>query len=324
MRAAVATGSSAENPLSCLAVADHPVPAPPPGWTTVRMRAASLNHHDVWTLRGVGLLSDRYPRVLGCDGAGVAADGRRVVLHSVISSPSFEDETLAADFSVLSDVHDGTFGEQVAVPERNLVDLPDGMSFEEGACLPVAYLTAYRMLFVAGGLRPGMRVLVQGAAGGVTSAAILLARAAGCHVTATTRDERKRTLAAELGAHEVLAPGERLRRRVHVVVETVGEATWRHSLRSLERGGVVVVSGATSGAGPQAELDQLFYRQLRVVGSSMGSRSELAQLLTFLEVTGARPRIDDVLPLEQAPEAFRRMADGALLGKLVLTMPHSD
>lgn len=318
MRAAVATGHSAEQPLSCLQVADHPVPVPPPGWVNVRVQAASLNHHDVWTLRGVGLLTDRYPRVLGCDGAGVTEDGRRVVLHSVLSTPAFGEETLAEDFSILSDLHDGTFAEQVAVPERNLVDLPDALSFEQAACLPVAYLTAYRMLFVSGGLRPGMRVLVQGAAGGVTSAAIVLARAAGCHVSVTSRDEHKRQLAAEAGAHEVCAPGDRLRRRVHVVIETVGEATWRHSLRSLERGGTVVVSGATTGSGPAADLDQMFYRQLRVVGSSMGSRAELEQLLTFLVVTGVRPRIDDVLPLERAAEAFRRMAEGELTGKLVL------
>lgn len=320
MRAAVATGHCAEDPLSCLQIADYPVPVPPPGWVRVRVRAASLNHHDVWTLRGVGLLTDRYPRVLGCDGAGVTEEGRRVVLHSVLSAPSFGDETLADDFSILSDLYDGTFAEHVVVPERNLVDLPDTLSFEQAACLPVAYLTAYRMLFVAGGLRPGMRVLVQGAAGGVTSAAIALARAAGCHVSVTSRDEHKRQRAAEAGAHEVYEPGDRLRRRVHVVIETVGAATWRHSLRSLERGGTVVVSGATTGSGPAADLDLMFYRQLRVVGSSMGSRADLEQLLTFVEVTGVRPRIDDVLPLEQAPAAFRRMAEGALTGKLVLTM----
>lgn len=324
MKAVVATGYSADDPLSCLQVAEHPAPEPQAGWATVRVGAASLNHHDLWTLRGVGLLTDRYPRVLGCDGAGTTEDGRRVVLHSVLSTPSFGDETLAEDFSVLSDLHDGTFAEYVAVPERNLVELPDELTFEQAACLPVAYLTAYRMLFVAGGLRPGMRVLVQGAAGGVTSAAIVLARGAGCHVAVTSRDERKRRLAAELGAHEVHEPGARLDRRVHVVVDTVGEATWRHSLRSLERGGAVVVSGATSGAGPSAELDQMFYRQLRVVGSSMGSRTELAQLLTFLAVTGVRPHIDDVLPLDQAHIAFARMAEGEVLGKLVLTVPPPD
>jgi NADPH:quinone reductase-like Zn-dependent oxidoreductase len=321
MRAVLATGVSADRPLSRLAVDRYPLPEQRDGWTRVRVRAASLNHHDLWTLKGVGLLTDRFPRVLGCDGAGELDDGSRVVLHSVMSSPGFGDETFAADFSILSDVHDGTFADYVTVPDRNLIALPGGMSFSEAACLPVAYLTAYRMLFSAAGIRPGQRVLVQGSGGGVTTAAILLARAAGCWVAATSRDERKRELALDLGAQEVHEPGGRLSDRVDVVIETVGEATWRHSLRALKPGGVVVVAGATSGNRPPAELDRVFYRQLRVVGASMGTRDELEDLVRMLNVTGVRPVIDTTFPLEDAPKAFERMQKGSVTGKIVLTNP---
>ena len=319
MLAVLATGTSDEDPLSKVDVGHYPVPEPDEGWKRVRIRAASLNHHDLWTLRGVGLLNDRFPRVLGCDGAGELDDGSKVLLHSVMTPPTHGDETLSSGFSILSDIHDGTFAEYVVVPERNLVMLPDAMSFEEAACLPVAYLTAYRMLFTAGALRPGQKVLVQGAGGGVSTAAIILARAAGCWVAVTSRDEDKRQQALELGAQEALPPGERLSRRVNVVVETVGEATWGHSLRALEQGGAVVVAGATAGGAPPAELERIFYRQLRVLGSSMGTRAELEQLVSLLTVTGARPLIDQVVPLSEGRQAFERMAAGSLRGKVVLT-----
>jgi NADPH:quinone reductase-like Zn-dependent oxidoreductase len=318
MRAVLATGSSPEAPLDKLLIGDHPLPAPARGWSRVQVRAGSLNHHDLWTLRGVGLLDDRYPRVLGCDGAGVLQDGSKVLLHSVTTPPSHGDETLAKGFSILSDLHDGTFAEQVAVPDRNLVGLPDGWSFAEAACLPVAYLTAYRMLFTTGGVQPGQRVLVQGAGGGVATAAIILASAAGCWVATTSRDPAKRARALELGAQETVEPGARLSRRVDVVIETVGEVTWGHSLRALERGGAVVVAGATTGGAPPAELERMFYRQLRVLGSSMGSLRELEQLVALLTVTGRRPLIDEVVPLERARHAFERMAEGSLTGKIVI------
>lgn len=157
------------------------------------------------------------------------------------------------------------------------------------------------------------------ARGGVTTAAIILARAVGCWVAATSREEHKRRLASELGAQEVLEPGGRLSQRVDAVIETVGAATWRHSLRALKPGGVVVVAGATAGTAPPAELDRIFYRQLRVVGSTMGTREELQDLVTMLQVTGARPLGDTTLSLQEAPKAFERMATGAVTGKIVLT-----
>ena len=180
------------------------------------------------------------------------------------------------------------------MPRRNLVPKPAALSFEEAACLPTAWLTAYRMLFVRGGVRPGETVLVQGAGGGVASALIALARQAGMRVWVTSRDEAKRAKALELGAHEAFETGARLPERVDAVMETVGEATWKHSLRALKPGGTLVVSGSTSGGSPPAELQRVFFLQLSVIGSTMGTRDELERLARLCEATGAaapdRPR----------------------------------
>ncbi len=319
MFAVTATSIAPDDPLSGLTLGERPEPDPPPGWEVVEVRAAALNHHDLWTLRGIGIDPGRLPIVLGCDAAGVTRDGREVVVHAVVADPDGSDETLAADFSILSERYDGTFAERVAVPARNLVPKPEALSFEEAACLPVAYLTAYRMLFTRGELRPGDRVLIQGAGGGVSTAMILLARAAGMHVTVTSRDEAKLARALELGAHDALASGKRLATRVDAVMETVGEATWAHSMRSLRPGGTIVVSGATSGPNPPADLARLFYRQVRVIGSTMGTRDELVRLVQLLDATGVRPLIDDVSPLTEAADSFARMQQGELFGKLVLT-----
>ncbi|MFP4634261.1 MAG: zinc-binding dehydrogenase, partial [Nitriliruptoraceae bacterium] len=261
---------------------------------------------------------DRLPIVLGCDAAGVTADGREVVVHAVVADPDGVDETLSDGFSILSERYDGTFAERVAVPARNLVDKPAELSFEEAACLPTAWLTAYRMLFTRARLTPGQRVLIQGAGGGVATAAVLLARAAGLHVTVTSRDEGKLTRALELGAHEAVASGQRPSQRVDAVVETVGEATWSHSLKALERGGVVVVAGATSGFNPPADLARVFFRQLEVVGSTMGTRDELVRLTRMLKATGLRPLIDEVFAFADGRAAFERMVEGQQFGKLVL------
>lgn len=318
MFAITATAIDPSAPLTGLRLGDHPDPAPPSGWARVHVRAAALNHHDLWTLRGVGIDPDRLPIVLGCDAAGVTDDGREVLVHAVIADPDGVDETLTGDFSILSERYDGTFAEQVVVPRRNLVPKPPSLSFEEAACLPVAWLTAYRMLFTRAGLQPGQRVLIQGAGGGVATAAVLLARAAGLHVTVTSRDPAKLARVRDLGAHEAVESGQRLPGKVDAVVETVGEATWAHSLRALVPGGVIVVSGATSGPNPPADLARVFYRQLRIVGSTMGTRDELVRLVGMLDATGLRPVIDDVLPMGDAPEAFARLEAGEVFGKLVL------
>ena len=318
MLAAFAARIDQDDPLSGLELGDRPEPSPPDGWATVEVRATSLNHHDLWSLRGVGLPEDRLPMILGCDAAGVDDEGNEVIVHSVIGAGDWRgDETLDPKRSLLSELHPGTFAERVAVPRRNLVPKPDALSFEEASCLPTAWLTAYRMLFVKAALDPGQTVLVQGAGGGVASAAIVLGRAGGLRVWVTSRDEAKRERALELGAHAAFEAGARLPERVDAVVETVGEATWRHSLRALKQGGALVVSGATSGDAPPAELRRVFFLQLRILGSTMGTRDELAQLARLCETGGIRPEIDRVLPLSDAREGFAAMAAGDLFGKIV-------
>ncbi|WP_067455165.1 zinc-binding dehydrogenase [Actinomadura macra] len=321
MFAVTATHLDADDPLNGLTLGERPDPEVPDGWTTVTVKAAALNHHDLWSLKGVGLPAERLPMILGCDAAGVDEDGNEVIVHAVVGDPDRGggDETLDPKRTLLSEDHPGTLAEKVAVPRRNLVPKPAELSFEEAACLPTAWLTAYRMLFVKAGLEPGSSVLVQGAGGGVATAAIALASAAGYRVYATSRSEAKRKRAEELGADVALESGARLPERVDAVIETVGEATWSHSLKSLRPGGRIVVSGATSGAVPPAELNRVFFLQLQVIGSTMGTRTELQRLARFLVKSGVRPPIDRTLPLGQAREGFAAMADGDLFGKIVFT-----
>ena len=322
MFAVTAARFSPDDPISALELGEHADPTPPAGWTTVTVKAASLNHHDVWTLRGVGISADRLPMVLGCDAAGIDDQGNEVVVHGVVSDPgsSVADETLDPARSLLSERYDGTFAELVTVPRRNLIPKPAAISFEAAACLPTAYLTAYRMLFDKSGLEPGSTVLVQGAGGGVATALILIGRAAGYRVWATSRSESKRARAVELGADQAFEVGARLPERVDAVMETVGEATWSHSVKSLRPGGRIVISGATSGAMPAAELTRIFFLQLSVVGSTMGSRDQLSRLVRFCEQTGVRPLIDRKLPLSSAPDGFAAMISGELFGKVVFTV----
>ncbi|MCW2944316.1 MAG: Alcohol dehydrogenase zinc-binding domain protein [Actinoallomurus sp.] len=321
MFAVTAARIDADNPLNGLELGERPEPTVPEGWTTVTVKATALNHHDVWTLRGVGIREDRLPIILGCDAAGIDEDGNEVIVHSVIGDPDRGggDETLDPKRSLLSESYDGTFADRVAVPRRNLVPKPASLSFAEAACLPTAWLTAYRMLFDKAGVQPGSTILVQGAGGGVATALTALGAAAGYRVWATSRSEDKRKSALELGADQVFETGARLPERVDAVMETVGQATWGHSLKSLRPGGRIVVSGATSGQLPPAELNRVFFLQLSVVGSTMGTRDQLVRLARFLDRTGVRPRIDRTLPLEQAREGFAAMAEGDLFGKIVFT-----
>lgn len=323
MLAAMAVSQDADDPLSGLALREIPLPEPPPGWVRVQLRAAALNYHDLWSLRGVGLRAGRLPIVLGADGAGVDEDGNEVVVHPVIADPDAGDgdETLDPRRRLLSEEHDGTLAEAVVVPRRNLLPKPPSLSFADAAALPVAWGTAYRMLFTQARVRPGDRVLVQGAGGGVSTAAITMAAAAGVVVWVTGRTPVRRDAALALGAAAVFEPGARLPAKVDAVIETVGEATWAHSLRSLRPGGTVVVAGATTGGNPPADLTRVFFQQQRIVGSTAATRGESLAMLRFVEQAHLRPRIDRVLPLAEVGDGLRAMLAGEVNGKIVVTPP---
>ena len=320
MLAAYAARADPADPLSALAVGDLEPPEVPADWVRVTVRAAALNHHDVWSLRGIGLAADRLPMILGCDAAGVADDGREVIIHAVINDPGFvgSDATYDPARSLLSERYPGVFCTQARAPAANLVDKPPDLSFAEAACLPTAWLTAYRMLFTQSGAKPGDTVLIQGAGGGVATALTKLARAAGLRVWVTSRDEARRARAVDLGAHQAFPTGARLPERVDAVLETVGAATWSHSINVLKPGGTLVICGATSGDNPaRAELTKIFFKPLRVIGSTMGTRAELISLTRMLSTTGVRPLIDRTLPLAEAAAGFAAMIDGEVFGKII-------
>jgi NADPH:quinone reductase-like Zn-dependent oxidoreductase len=255
-----------------------------------------------------------------------------VVVHSVMTCGHCRacrsgDELHCPRIGLLSEPpYPGTLAEHLVVPATNVLPLPEGVDVVTAACLPTAYLTAYRMLFVRAGLRPGQRVLVHGATGGVASAAILIGSATGLTVYATSRDEAKRTAAVELGATATFATDRDAVKQVlaatdggvDAVLDTVGEATWDFSLRVTRPGGTVVVSGATSGPNPPAQLNRIFWRHLTIAGSSMGTRDELARLVELCAGGRLHPLIDSVRPFDEAREAFAALAGGDRRGKLVL------
>ncbi len=344
MLAAYATGTDANQPLSKLEVGEREAPEPGRGFVRLAVGAAALNHHDLWTLRGVGVAPASFPRTLGCDVAGRVDKygpdtpenypvGTEVVAHAVITCGSCDaclgpDETLCRRFALLTEgPYEGTLAQYCLIPAKNLFSIPHSLTIEEAACLPTAYLTAYRMLFTKGALRPGGTVLIQGAGGGLSTAAERLALAAGLRVLVSSRSQEKRDAALRRGVHHTVATGREAVSEilaltdgegVDVVIESVGEATWSTSLRALRRGGAIVVAGATAGAEPPADLRRVFWRQLRVLGSMMGTRAEFRELLAMVAASGVRPLIDSAVPLAQAGEAFLKLESGQATGKLVV------
>ncbi len=344
MLAVYATAGGGDDPLANLEVGERPPPEPPPGFVRVRVGAASLNHHDLWTLRGIGAGPITYPRILGCDAAGTVdvygpgtpqtlPPGSAVICHSVITCGSCEaclgpDESLCRQFAILSDgPYEGAMAEYAVVPARNCLAIPGHLNVAEAACLGTTYLTAYRMLYTRARSRPGDTVLIQGAGGGLATAAEALALAGGLRVIVSSRDPQRRAAALARGAHHAVEPGRAAAaavlaltrgRGVDAVLETVGEATWATSLRAVRPGGTVVVAGATTGANPPADLARVFWRQLVVCGSTMGTWAEFRTLLALVDTRRLVPLVDTVLPLRSAAEAFRRLAAGDVTGKLVL------
>ncbi len=320
MRAAVAVSQDPDDPIAGISVQEVPDPTVPPSHSRVRVVASSLNMHDVWTLRGVGHPAERIPIVLGCDASGYDDDGNPVIVYPVFGdlSRGGGDVTFDPQRTLLGEVYNGGLAEYIVVPTENLIPMPPWLTFDEAACLTVAWGTAHRMLFTHGDVHGGDRVLVQGAFGGVSTAAIALARAAGATVYATSRTEEGRAHALKAGAHVALASGERVPDRVDVVIETVGEATWDHSLKSLRPGGAIVIAGATSGSAPSADLSRVFFHQLRIFGSTGVTLDEFRAMLRLMEATQTRPLIDRVLPLERVREGYQAMLDGNVAGKIVI------
>lgn len=311
MLAAYLTKLGLPQPLDGLAVGERPEPSPREGWEIVSVKAATANPHDLWTLRGVVSVPIEPPLILGCDGAGVDSRGREVVIHSVVSS--------GERFRMLTDGVDGTFASRVAVPAGNTVPKPAHLSFEEAAGLGTAWLTAWRMLFTKARLLPGERLLVQGGGGGVATAATILGSAAGAHVTVTSRRPELLERVRSIGAHEAVPTGTRLSERVDVVLETVGAATWSHSLASLRYGGRIVVAGATTGHEVTSDLRRVFFREVSVLGSTMGTLEELRALCAFVTQAGLRPPVERVYEgVERVPDALRSLDEGKAFGKLAI------
>jgi NADPH:quinone reductase-like Zn-dependent oxidoreductase len=316
MRAAFASAVKPDDPLSALTVGELPDPDVPDGWVTVDVRASSLNHHEIWSLRGVGLPGDRLPMILGCDAAGVDAAGHEVVVYAVVP-----DDSDPRDMSLLSERYPGTLAERVSVPAANLLPKPAGLSFLDAACLPTAWLTAFHMLTTRGRAAEAEAVLIQGAGGGVSTAAAVLANAMGKRVYVTSREAWKRERVAELGVTAV-ETGARLPERVDVVIESVGAPTFDHSMKSSKPGARIVVCGATGGHQATVDLRRVFAMRLEILGATMGTVDELRALLDFVVAKEIRPVIDSTYGFTAVADAFARLNSGEVFGKVAVDHLH--
>jgi NADPH:quinone reductase-like Zn-dependent oxidoreductase len=315
-----------------LVLEEAPDPVPGEGEVLVRLHASALNHLDVWIRKG--LPSVPKPRILGADGAGVVAalgagvtgfePGERVVINPGI-------EIGEGRIHVIGEHGDGTNAELIAVPAANVHPIPDGLSFEEAAAFPLVFETAYRMLVTRAGLREGEWVLAWGIGGGVSTAALAIAKALGARVLVTSSSDAKLERAVGLGADatvnhvtgDVKAAVQEATggRGVDVVIEHVGEATWQTSLSVAAAGGRVAVCGATTGPNPPAALHRIWWKQLSILGSTMGTGEDFAAAYELVATGRARPVVDEVLPLEQIRAAHERLEAGKQLGKIVLSVP---
>jgi NADPH:quinone reductase-like Zn-dependent oxidoreductase len=322
MFAVYAARPNLDDPLASLVVGERPEPTLPQGWVRVKVSHASLNRHDLFTLRGITAQEDpiSFPMILGTDGAGTLDDGTPIVIYPVMGSVDWrDDETLDPGWHIFSERVPGTFADYVAVPRRNAIPLPAGIAALDASVLGTAWLTAYRTLFTKTSLAPGETLLVQGASGGMSTALIQLGRAAGFEVWVTGRTAKGRELAERLGAHRTFDANQRLPRKVQAVVDHIGPASWEHSMASVARGGTVVITGGTTGFNVTLPLLPMLSEQLTVCGSIMGTLQDMKNLLSFLVGTGIKPEIGQTLPMERAEEAFRAMWNGETRGKTVLT-----
>ena len=310
----------------------------------VRVRAAGLNHLDLWVRRGIPGVRFPLPVIPGSDGAGVVAEigtaatrfapGDRVAVAPGISCGLCEEclsgrDNLCPDYGILGEHRDGTCAEEIVVPIRNLIPIPASLTFEQAAAIPLVFLTAWQMVVDRASVRPGETVLVLGAGSGVGSAAVQIARLHGARVIAVSGSASKIAKARELGAEEGIDLSRsdlreevrRItdRRGADVVIEHVGKATWEQSVACLARGGRLVTCGATTGADVSLNLRQIFFKNLSILGSTMGRRSRLFTIFRHVEAGRLLPVVDRVLPLDRISEAHRLLEERGVFGKIILT-----
>lgn len=327
-----------------LVFGERPGRDPGPGEVLVRLRTAALNHLDLFVLGGLPGIPIGLPHIGGADGAGVVEvigdrvegveKGSEVIFDPGLSCGKCEfcrrgEQSLCIRFGVLGEHTDGTFAETVVVAAESLAPRPAHLSWEESGALGLAYLTAWRMLMNRGGLRSGETVLIHGIGSGVSMACLQLAKLVGARVMVTSRSEEKLALAAEMGADEVLPANDRValevraltgKRGADVVVDSVGEATWMQSLKAAARGGRILTCGATSGPNPVEEIRQIFWNQLSIIGSTMGSREDWRQMVAAVCTQKLRPVVDAVLPLADGRVAYERLQRADQFGKIVLSI----
>ncbi len=341
MKAAYLTGHGGNDVVT---VGERPMPARAPGEVRVRLHAATLNRVDLYMRNSGAGITHRLPQILGLDGAGVidevdAGDaltpGQRVLLHAGIACGRCEfclrgDDVLCTRYQLVGEHRDGTFAQYITMPARSVLPLPDDWSFAEGAAVGVNHLTAWRMLVTQAQLKAWETVLIFGIGGGVSLAGLQLAKALGARCIVTSRHAGKLEQARALGADAVIdssrddvakaALAATGGRGVDVVFENVGEAVWPAAMKSLVRGGRLVTCGATSGDQPGADLRRLFIRQLKVLGSTMGTVAELHDLLSFCQRHGVRPVIEQTFALDDVHAALNRLESGEQFGKIALAI----
>jgi NADPH:quinone reductase-like Zn-dependent oxidoreductase len=305
---------------------DAPDPIPGAGEVLIELRAASLNHLDVWLRKGRPSVPK--PRILGADGAGVVVSGDGFAPGApVVINPALDRGD--GRISVVGEHSNGTHAELIAVPREQVYPLPGGLGFEEAAAFPLVFETAYRMLVTKAGLQADEWVLIWGIGGGVATAALAITKALGAHAIVTSSNPAKLERARELGADamfdhgrdDVVAGVKDVCGGAHVVVEHVGEATWSRSLNAARPAGRVVVCGATSGPNPPAQLHRIWWKQLVVYGSTMGSREDFEAAYELVSSGRVRPVVDTVFPLAEAAGAHQRLEAGEQLGKIILRIP---
>jgi len=322
MFAIYATHAAPDDPLSALEIGEQPESAAREGWVRVKISHASLNRHDLFTLRGITAHPEgiSFPMILGNDGVGTLDDGTPVVIYPVLGSDDWrDDETLDPHWNIFSEFVPGTFADYIAVPRRIAVPLHNGISALHASVLGTAWLTAYRALFTKSGLRSGQTLLVQGSSGGMSTALIQLGRAAGFEVWSTSRNDEGRALAEKLGAHRTFTSNEKLPHKVRSVIDNIGPASWAHSIASVARGGTIVITGGTTGFDVNLPLLSVLSEQITVRGSVMGTLQDMKDMVNLIAASGIKPEIGLVLPMEQAVEGFRAMWEGRTHGKTVFT-----